>query len=154
LRVWGSAAELVLEGLALEFLGEMVRRAHRAPTESRPASLRQAREAIHARFAGPIGLGRLAEAVGDDQTGLDLSFRLAYGCSVGDYVRRCRLEHAAEQLTLSDTPLAAIAIACGFYDQSHFTNAFRAHMKLTPAQYRAIRRGRPVLPTRAPLLQD
>jgi len=135
---WG--AELVLEGLALEFLGQLARRGTKKSSRVAPQWLRDARERIHASFTERIGLSALAESYGVDPTHFARTFRRWCGCSVGEYVRGLRLQHAAEQLAVSDRPLAEVALAAGFYDQSHFTNVFKLHRGLTPAEYRAATR--------------
>jgi AraC-like DNA-binding protein len=55
---------------------------------------------------------------------------------VGEYVRTLRLEGAIRDLEESEASLAAIALANGFSDQSHFSNAFRRHTGVTPSEYR------------------
>jgi AraC-like DNA-binding protein len=37
-----------------------------------------------------------------------------------EFVRRLRVEFACRELSLTNTPLLQIALAAGFYDQSHF----------------------------------
>ena len=44
------------------------------------------------------------------------------------------LDHMLEQL--SRHSLIDIALAAGFFDQSHFARAFKAQMGMTPTQYR------------------
>jgi AraC family transcriptional regulator len=61
--------------------------------------------------------------------------------SVGEYVRRERLDWAVAQLTTTDTPVATVAAEAGFADQSHFTRAFKRHTGLTPGRYRRVVRG-------------
>jgi len=61
--------------------------------------------------------------------------------SVGDYVLRLRLLMAQRRLRETADAIGRIATDCGFYDQSHFTRAFKAHTGLAPQQYR--RRGGP-----------
>jgi AraC family transcriptional regulator len=58
--------------------------------------------------------------------------------SVGEYLRRLRLDWAASQLAATETPLALLAAEAGFADQSHFTRAFKRHAGLTPARYRSM----------------
>ena len=50
---------------------------------------------------------------------------------------RARVEYACKRLAESDLPLAELAAAAGFTDQSHFTKVFRLRMGLTPAVFRA-----------------
>jgi AraC family transcriptional regulator len=63
-------------------------------------------------------------------------FRKFYRCSVGEYVRRLRLELAARELACTEKPLAQVAAECGFYDQSHFTHAFKRRFRMTPMTFR------------------
>lgn len=47
-----------------------------------------------------------------------------------------RIRKARNLLMLSPLPLSDVALQAGYYDQSHFTNAFHASTLETPAQYR------------------
>lgn len=53
------------------------------------------------------------------------------------YVRRLRVRMACHALVEGRAPLAEIAQAHGFCDQSHFTREFRQETGLTPGDYRA-----------------
>ncbi|HEY6389029.1 MAG TPA: AraC family transcriptional regulator [Candidatus Acidoferrum sp.] len=66
------------------------------------------------------------------------AFRKRFGCSIGQYRRRRRLELAIKQIWNTRLPLSEIALETGFYDQSHCTNEMRRHLQLTPAQIRGI----------------
>jgi AraC-like DNA-binding protein len=46
-------------------------------------------------------------------------------CTVGEYVRRLRIEFACQQISHTDTSLPDTAVAAGFYDQSQFSRAFK-----------------------------
>jgi AraC-like DNA-binding protein len=52
---------------------------------------------------------------------------------VGGYLRGLRLDAAARVLSGTGKPLAEVAADAGFYDQSHFTRAFKARFGMTPA---------------------
>ena len=78
----------------------------------------------------------VAATVGVHPVHLARVFRLHYGTPVGAYVRGLRLEWAAGRLTASDDNIAQIALQSGFYDQSHFTRAFKHQFGLTPLAYR------------------
>jgi transcriptional regulator GlxA family with amidase domain len=43
-------------------------------------------------------------------------------------------------LERSPATVGEVAVACGFYDQSHFTKAFKAHAGLPPQAYRRRRK--------------
>ena len=59
--------------------------------------------------------------------------------TLGSYVRNLRLEWVAARLLSSEEPLASLALAAGFADQSHLTRAFKRYSGLTPRAYRRIR---------------
>ena len=48
-----------------------------------------------------------------------------------------RLAAASRLLRETDQAVAEIALACGFYDHSAFTRAFRTTIGSTPTQFRA-----------------
>ena len=60
---------------------------------------------------------------------------------VRGYHRGLRLDGAARQLSGTAKPLADVAAGAGFYDQSHFTRAFKARFRMTPGAFRAAARG-------------
>jgi AraC family transcriptional regulator len=64
------------------------------------------------------------------------TFRKTYQCTIGEYVRKLRIEYACHELTNSAKPIVDIALAAGFCDQSHFTRTFRRVVGAAPSQYR------------------
>lgn len=136
LRASDDAAPLAMEGLLLELLATASR--HQAPGHrgEAPAWLVDARDMIHAGLASRPSLGGLAEMVGVHPTTLARAFRRVYGCTIGVYVRRVRVERAAQQLAEGDISLVQIALTAGFTDQSHFSNVFRRHVGISPGRYR------------------
>ena len=67
---------------------------------------------------------------------LQRDFRKLFRMSPGEYIMRLRLQLARRQLINSNEPVGQIASDCGFFDQSHFTRAFRKHTGLAPSHYR------------------
>jgi AraC family transcriptional regulator len=129
-----AAAPIAAEGFALELLAAATRESDGPPRGRRPEWLRAAEELLRER--PPRGVGSVAASVGVHPAHLARVFRAHHGVSVGEYVRRVRLEWAATELARSDTPLAVIATEAGFADQSHFTRLFKQHAGVTPARYR------------------
>ena len=53
------------------------------------------------------------------------------------YVRSLQMKKAKEMLDRNgDLPINEVAMACGYYDTSHFTRAFKQAMGVTPTQYK------------------
>ncbi len=128
---------LVVEGIALEIMGEAGRRlankAHPVP----PRWLTEARDILHEQFSKRLTVFELAHLVRIHPVHLAREFRRFYRCTIGDYVRQRKIEFACEKLVQSDAPLSEIALAGGFFDQSHFTKIFKQHTGQTPQEYRA-----------------
>lgn len=129
-----GAAPLIVEGLVLEMIGEAAR-ARPRETPVSPA-IRRVHELLHAHYRESLTLSDLATAAGRHPVYLASAFRRAYGETIGDCIRRLRIEHAARELRESHVPLAEVALAAGFANQSHFTRAFKRATGTTPAAYR------------------
>ena len=132
-----GAAPLAIEGLTLEMLAEASRRRLPALDRKPPRWLVQAQDLLRARFTERITIAEIAAAVGVHPVHLAREFRCFHHCTIGEYLRRLRIERACEQLRKSQTSLAAIACEAGFSDQSHFSRTFKRLLGMTPATYRA-----------------
>lgn len=128
-----SIAPLAVEGLCLALLAEAAR--PQAPSRTSPP-LQRCEAFLQEHFQRPIGLAEAAAAACLHPSHLARAFRAQHGCTVGDYLRRLRLQWAATEIARTRRPLGEIATAAGFYDQSHFTNCFRRYLGQTPASLR------------------
>lgn len=138
-RRMDAASPLAIEGILLEIVAESMRRHTVSPAGGRlPRWLVRAEEMIRAQFREPLTLMDIAAAVDVHPAHLSAMFHKTYGCTVGEYTRRLRIEFAAGQLSKSDAPIIKIALAAGFYDQSHFSRTFKRHTGITPAAYRSL----------------
>jgi AraC family transcriptional regulator len=58
------------------------------------------------------------------------------GETLADFIRRLRLERAAQKLQHLDAPITDIALGAGYETPSAFSRAFRAHFGVNPTIYR------------------
>lgn len=130
-----TAARLAMEGLAIELLAEASRQ-RSTSVRTVPAWLKQAREMIVEQFPEALQLAQIAGAVGVHPVYLATAFREKFGITIGEFVRKLRIEHACAELVKGDLPLATIALQAGFVDQSHFSKVFKLYIGTTPARYR------------------
>jgi len=135
-RIKDSVAPVIVEGLMLELLGHASRSLTRAPLRA-PGWLNQARDLLHGRFNDPLNLVEIADNVGVHPTHLARTFKKYFRSTVGEYLRKLRLDWAMKRLSESEDSIAEIAAAAGFYDQSHFSHQFKQHTGFTPAEFRA-----------------
>jgi AraC family transcriptional regulator len=125
---------LAVEGLSLELLTNFSRQLKDGSAD--PPWLAEAKDYIHANFREKLSLSKVAERVGTHPSHLARVFRRNFRTSIGDYIRHLRIDFAAGKLLESEKNLAEIAAESGFYDQSHFTHAFKNRIGKTPAEYR------------------
>ncbi len=98
--------------------------------------LTPALEHVVANYRRPIAVGDLARRAGLSASQLQREFRRLFNMTVGDYLLRLRLLMARRRLRGTTDPVGRIARDCGFYDQAHFTRAFKKHTGQTPLDYR------------------
>ena len=68
---------------------------------------------------------------------LERTARRVLGLTPKQLIMRFRLEAALNLLITTDRPLAEVAAACGYYDQSQFGRHFRRVVGTSPSAYRA-----------------
>jgi len=91
---------------------------------------------IHARYSDTLGLAELARQVGVHPVYFSRAFRAHMGSTLGAYLRKLRVDRAADMLASSEISIADIALEVGFADQSHLSNVFRRLRGITPSRYR------------------
>jgi len=131
-----EVSALVIEGLMLEMVGEASRRSEPGVAHHPPRWLQQAKDLLQAQFTEHLTLAEVAQNVGVHPVHLAQMFHKSYRSTVGDYLRRLRIEYACRELASSETPIVEIALAAGFCDQSHFTRTFKRSTGMAPSQYR------------------
>lgn len=133
LREPDAYTPMVVHGLSLEILAA----AQRAPlSPSVPTWLVQARDFLHQTYPRSVTLRQVATEVSVHPTTLSRLFRRHFGCTVAEYVRRLRADEVCRLIRTSERPISEIALAAGFYDQSHFTRWMRKHTGYTPGALR------------------
>jgi AraC family transcriptional regulator len=130
-----AASSLALEGLVCALIGEISRT--RPDERHRPLWVLRARDRLHAEYREPPNIAELAREAGVHRSHFSRAFRRYVGCTVADFVRRRRVEWAAEQLRERGYRLAELSLSAGFGDQAHFTRAFKRVTGVTPGAYRA-----------------
>jgi AraC family transcriptional regulator len=137
-----AVSQLAIEGLLFEVIAETSRLDAKRKPDRHPRWLAQARELIHAHFADSLTITAIAQTVGIHPVHLARVFRIHYQCTIGDYVRRLRIDFVCRELSSDSASLAEIACKAGFYDQGHLSRVFKRLTGMTPTQYRISSRSR------------
>jgi len=100
--------------------------------------VRQSLEYIENHLNEEISLDSLARQACLSKYHYHRLFRQAAGEPVSQYIRKKRLEHAAEELAQTNRPILEIALNCQYASQEAFSRAFQRTYTLTPGKYRQL----------------
>jgi AraC family transcriptional regulator len=129
-------SELAIEGLGMELLAEVLRQRALPPVRRPSDWLQKVTGILHDRFRSAVTLTELANHVQVHPVHLARAFRTHHRCSVGDYLRKLRIEAACHELLNSEAPLVEIAARAGFSDQSHLCRILKRYTGMSPSQFR------------------
>jgi AraC family transcriptional regulator len=96
---------------------------------------RRAKEVIEEGLTRPITLDEIAREVSLSPSHFARSFKRSTGLTPYGWLTRRRMEIASAMLAAGEQPIAAIAHAAGYAEQSSFTRAFVRHIGQTPAAF-------------------
>ena len=119
-----------------ELLG-CLQRERRLREAGRPRWFDACIDLMRAEFGRPLTVLEVAAAVGVHPVHLSREFRRRVGLTLGEYLHKVRVRAACAELLDPDRPLAGIALATGFSDQSHFCRVFKSLVGCSPSRFRA-----------------
>jgi len=124
------------ESYLAEALAELVRLPLPvAAKEQRSRRLWKAREMILDTYETLPTLDDIAHYVELHPVYLARAFRHAFGETIGDCIRRRRIEAGCRLIVGTELSLTEIAYEVGFADQSHFTRTFKQCLGVPPIEY-------------------
>ena len=101
------------------------------------SGLVSALEHLDASFNEPLSPTQLAQHAGLSPVRFARLIKRIFRLTPTQLISQRRLAAASQLLLESNRSVADIALACGFYDHSAFTRAFRAATGFAPTQFRA-----------------
>lgn len=94
------------------------------------------KQIIEANLFDAVNIEELAVKTNLSVSSFKREFRKLYDDSPANYIKKKRLERAAELLLVSDERITDIAFDCGFNDLANFTKSFHDKYGITPTSYR------------------
>ena len=85
------------------------------------------------------GIRKLAAIADMSVYQLDRRMQRVFGLTTGQWFLKIRISYASRLLVETELPIAEVALAAGYADQSAFTRQFRRSTGLAPSQYRTLR---------------
>jgi AraC family transcriptional regulator len=140
----GPATELWTDSLATLVAIHLLRRYSAVEAKPRPTlrhaltprALSRVLSLMHDRLAETVSVAELAAEARLSPSAFIRNFKAQTGATPHRHLVNLRVEKARALLLNSDLPLAEVALASGFTDQSHMTHVFRRTNNPTPGQLR------------------
>jgi AraC-like DNA-binding protein len=105
-----------------------------------PRVLRRVQEYVDSHLGEELELEQLALTAGLSLHHFARAFKTSLGVPPHQFVLQRRLSLARDLLTSTDRPIADIATAAGFSDQSHLARTFRKSFAVSPTAFRRSQR--------------
>lgn len=99
-------------------------------------SIRRAIEYINNNLSGDLSVKQISEDINFSKSVLYKSFHQHFGCTVGEYVKKQRVEKAKELLESTNLSIEVIASEVGFSSASVLSKTFKTHIGMPPIKYR------------------
>ncbi len=109
---------------------------HAPAAESSMEDLAEAVRHVHEHYDRPLRVAELAALARLSEYRFARRIRALFGLTPAQLVIKTRIDAARRMLQDGPSAIGAIALACGYCDQSALTRQFKAAVGLTPAQYR------------------
>jgi AraC-like DNA-binding protein len=92
------------------------------------------------QYGDSLSVADLARSAGLSEYQFEQRMRRIFQITAGQMIQKVRMEAAMQLLADRHDSIAAIALECGYSDQSAFTRKFRVTVGLSPSEYRAAAR--------------
>jgi AraC-like DNA-binding protein len=124
--------ETRLAQLVAEMTGWM--KAHSGRPRELRREVERTRQLLHRHFDRPLALRDMAHCSGVSRFHLLRLFREGLGITPHAYLLHLRIANARALLD-AGSPVADVALRCGFADQAHFSRCFKAIVGMSPGAF-------------------
>jgi AraC-like DNA-binding protein len=126
----------LLYHLAVHFRASEVLKWEFVRQQERSLRLKKVFDHISAHSAGKLSVNSAARLAGMSAPRFMATFKQVAGMTLVAYLNHVRLTNAAQMLRETNRPIAEIADATGFADQSYFDKRFKRAFGRTPKEFR------------------
>lgn len=124
-----------IEMLLLELL---LRAKKQTSRHIQPGWVKVIYEYLNEAFTDKVTLQDLSLIAGVGPVTVSRYFPAYFGCTLGEYIRKLRIQKALGMLKSPSLTMTEIALECGFFDQSHFIRTFKQIHGILPMSYRKL----------------
>jgi AraC-like DNA-binding protein len=139
-EIWdfNALSDIEIETLIGEICVSLGRKTRPIDGNSSSRWLKRLMRTIDEQYREDIALEDLAADAKVHPVHLSRVFHKFHGETLRNYIRRMRIRDARRLLQSTSLPIAEIAAETGYYDESHFSKAFKMVVGTTPGKYRQI----------------
>lgn len=91
---------------------------------------------IDANYLGDCSSKTVADFFNKKLNTIEIKFKKQFGISMQQYILKLKIETAKKHLQSNNMSVRDLAINCGFYNSSYFTQYFKKIVGLTPTEYK------------------
>ncbi|MFA5330593.1 MAG: helix-turn-helix transcriptional regulator [Prolixibacteraceae bacterium] len=106
--------------------------------KERPRWVYEIQEILHEYCCESLSLTGLSNLLNLHPAHISRYFPKYFRCSLGEYLRKLKVERSLSLMSNKKLSLTQIAFECGFSDQSHFIRCFREITGTNPSVYRKL----------------
>ncbi|MFH6992708.1 helix-turn-helix transcriptional regulator [Flavobacterium sp. FlaQc-48] len=106
--------------------------------EKSPFWVKSLNELLNDSWNENPGLQDLAQVLNVNPITISKHFPKYFGCTLGEYMRRMKINRSLALIQSSDHNLTEIGFQCGFADQSHFIRTFKNQTGFLPKQFQKL----------------
>jgi AraC family transcriptional regulator len=103
-----------------------------------PEWMKKVQQYLSDNWDKTVTLQELSRAAEVHPTTISKYFPLYFSCTLGEYLRRIKIEKSLALIKSSRLSLLEIALECGFADQSHFIRVFKMTTGFLPNDFRKL----------------
>lgn len=133
---WEGSLEMALRGFLITLYRSHAASFPQLALSAAARTMLEVQRYIDGHDTEDLRLSEVARRFHVDMYHLSHTFHRTTGYSFKEYLVRCRVNRAADQLRSTADSVSQIASACGFNSAPHFIRTFRRITGITPLQYR------------------
>ena len=114
------------------------RRPGKVATGQDEPTIIQLQDLLHSRWNENLSLQELSTLINIHPVTISKYFPRYFSCTLGEYIRKVKVEKAVDLIKQEQMSLTALAYHCGFFDQSHFIRAFKTYTGFRPKEYQQL----------------
>ncbi|SKC06002.1 AraC-type DNA-binding protein [Dyadobacter psychrophilus] len=139
----GPFRNLMIQSATLELLGHQINQ-FRSPKPvyneikaDEADKLHELRSYLDAHFLDELSLSQLSRVCGLNDFKVKKGFKLLFGTTVFNYLRKKRMEYAENLLLNCSLSVEEVAHILGYEHAHHFSAAFKKHNNASPSKYKS-----------------